>query len=775
MSAPSERRCESSDGLAVVWSDGVARIEWHHPDWLGPLALRVDGASHRMSSVEDGAGTDDLGAHRRFEVTWQDLARPIATSLRAYDDLPLLVFRTEARAAMEGLASGSLERPCVAWPWLRPDRRRTSGVPEGTSAIGHLYTEFGIPSFSDASLAHFPMLDYPPRPAIVEPLWIVAPDGRCLFLAPLDSFHDQVIAVPRGDANAEQGLACGWHGDLDTVPAGFASELAVLAGTSPRAVLERWGGWLRRRSGLAPRSRYADPVLSHLSYWTDNGAAYWYRTAPGLDLPTTLERTIARLRADDVPIHAVELDSWFYPHEKTRPLNPKSEFEVPPTGCIAWEPRCDVLPDGIAALRRRLGNPPLVLHGRHFSSRSPYFERHEAWIDGERAHPVEGHLLESLLTQASAWGAVQYEQDWLIESYLGVRGLRAAPGRARAWQEGLDRAARERGLTLLWCMASPADFMQSATLAGVTAIRTSGDYRYLIGNAALWLWYLHGNALARALDLPAFKDVFLSSRDGSDLDGDPHAELEALLAVLGAGPVGLGDRLGRTDRELVMRTCRSDGRLVKPDVPVAALDRCFRNHSMLVPSPLVGETHSKHTAGTWTYVVAMNVHMGGAHLTVDLPLAELGAYAPSGPLAVYDWRKRTLEPLAPGAPLHFELDPLDWSHRVLCPVLEGGIVVVGDPERYVTAGDSRIGDVRTRAGKVEIEVLGAPGERVRVEGLGPPGLRASAAAAETDARLVALPDALLSFERSADGRFRLEVQVTDRGRVDVVLSAQGEA
>jgi hypothetical protein len=770
MPASPDRRAEAAAGLAVAWRDGVARIEWHHPDWLGPLALRVDGTAQRDPSFSEEAGEDDLGCHRRFEIAWPGLGRPIATSLRAYADLPLLVFRIEAVAAMDGLATGSFERPCVAWPWLRPDRREAGGVPEGTTAVGHLYTEFAIPSFSDASLARFPMLDYPPRPAIVEPLWIVAPDGRCLLLAPLDSFHDQVIAVPRGDANAEQGLACGWHGDLEAVPAGFASELAVLAGTSPRALLERWGGWLRRRSGLAARSRYADPVLSDLSYWTDNGAAYWYRTEPGLDLPTTLERTIARLRADDVPIRTIELDSWFYPHEKTRPLNPERELDVPPTGCIAWEPRGDVLPDGIGALRRRLGDPPLVLHGRHFSSRSPYFERHEAWVDGERAHPVDEQLLASLMAQASAWGAVQYEQDWLIESFLGVRALRAEPGRARAWQAGLDRAARELGLSLLWCMASPADFMQSATLSGVTAIRTSGDYRYLIGSAALWLWYLHTNALARALDLPAFKDVFLSSREGRGLDGDPHAEVEALLAVLGAGPVGLGDRLGRTDRELVLRTCRADGRLVKPDVPVAALDRCFASHSMLMPAPLVGETHSQHAAGTWTYVVALNVHMGGEHLSVDLSLEELGAYAPGGPLAVYDWRKRRLEPLASGAPLHFELAPLDWDFRVLCPVLEGGVVVLGDPQRYATAGDSRIGEVRTRAGRIDVEVLGAPGEAVCIEGLGPQGLRAEVAAGEKDDRLAAQPASLLAWEQAPDGHFRLKLRIPDRGRADVVLA-----
>ena len=53
------------------------------------------------------------------------------------------------------------------------------------------------------------------------------------------------------------------------------------------------------------------------------------------------------------------------------------------------------------------------------------------------------------------------ESDWLVEVFFGVRGLRAEPGRARAWQEGLDRAARDRGITLQWCMGTPADFAQA--------------------------------------------------------------------------------------------------------------------------------------------------------------------------------------------------------------------------------------------------------------------------------------------------------------------------
>ena len=143
------------------------------------------------------------------------------------------------------------------------------------------------------------------------------------------------------------------------------------------------------------------------------------------------------------------------------------------------------------------------------------------------------------------------------------------------------RRPRAAGVTLQWCMATPADFMESVHLRELASIRTSGDYRYLFDNALNWVWFLHGNALARALGLWPYKDVFLSHRRRPRASATVSREAESLLAALSGGPVGIGDQLGHTRRELVLRTCRADGVLVKPDLPLAALDRCFREPRLL--------------------------------------------------------------------------------------------------------------------------------------------------------------------------------------------------
>lgn len=600
------------------------------------------------------------------------------------------VLRIEATEALRGIANGDFATVSSGWRFS-PTERAAGVAPDGMRAFGYQYTEFAMPTTSDDSLARW--FFFPLRPPIVMPLWLLVPDGRAVLFAPLDNFHEQLISVANG-------VAIGWHGHLDEVPAGFATEMGVFQGDSPRDCLEGWGALLRERYGTVRRGRYADSLGRKPSYWTDNGAAYWYRTEPGTGgVGETLEAVVADLRARDIPFGTVQLDSWFYPHQVLRPFDTE-EWVVPPTGLIEWDARDDILPEGVPALAERLGRPPLATHIRHLSSASPYVEQFDCWTDGERAHPKGPELYERWLDQAVAWGVETFEHDWLIECWMGVRGLREEPGRARRWQEALDRTAGARGMTLQWCMPSPADMCQTVTLRNVTSIRTSGDHGYLVGPGFLWAWFLYTNALARVLHLQPFKDVFMS-------DGE-HAEMEALLSSLSTGPVGVGDRVGRTDAALVRRTCRGDGVLVKPYVAVAAADRCFYENAVARAVPLVGECWTQHAAGRWTYVVAANVFRGEQPITGRVTLADVGV---EGPAVAWDWRRRTAELIEPGDGWDVALDPLEWDYRVLAPVLPGDVAVFGDVDLFVSAGDMRIGDVRDGV----VTVLGA-GETVTITG-----------------------------------------------------------
>src|SRR5690606_26311698 len=72
--------------------------------------------------------------------------------------------------------------------------------------------------------------------------------------------------------------------------------------------------------------------------------------------------------------------------------------------------------------------------------------------------------------------------------------------------------------------------------------------------------------------------------------------------------------------------------------------------------------------------------------------------------------------LAPDDGFELALAPLDWDYRVLCPLLPGGLALVGDPDRYATAGDQRLAEVRATPAGVACDVLGAAGEAQTIAG-----------------------------------------------------------
>ena len=263
--------------------------------------------------------------------------------------------------------------------------------------------------------------------------------------------------------------------------------------------------------------------------------------------------------------------------------------------------------------------------------------------------------------------------------WFGVRALRAAPDRAAAWQRRLDALADESGVELIWCMATPADIVLAATLDHVVAVRTSDDYRFAADPALLWTWYLTVNRLAGALELPAFKDCFFSRRPSAGaeaIDGDEHAELEALLACMSAGPVGIGDRVGCTDREVVLRTCDADGRIRHVDRPLALVDAC------LFGEPVRGErlawatTTSTRAGKVWTYVVAINTATERRVIADRFELASIGLV---GPYAVYDWRHGGVQRTDA---IGTELAPRDWALWVCAP--PGERADAGELTKYVT-------------------------------------------------------------------------------------------
>ena len=84
-------------------------------------------------------------------------------------------------------------------------------------------------------------------------------------------------------------------------------------------------------------------------------------------------------------------------------------------------------------LQPKLKSPVVPLLRHSFAVRGPVAQallfvsglgHYEAYLNGAKVG-------DRFLAQAASWGAISYEQDWLVEIWLGVRGLRERPGRVR--------------------------------------------------------------------------------------------------------------------------------------------------------------------------------------------------------------------------------------------------------------------------------------------------------------------------------------------------------
>lgn len=148
-------------------------------------------------------------------------------------------------------------------------------------------------------------------------------------------------------------------------------------------------------------------------------------------------------------------------------------------------------------------------------------------------------------------------------------------------------------------MAHPAAFLHALSLPSVTNGRASGDYQTPTSNL-----YSYGTSAPffAAVDIAPSKDNFWTTpnqprpRDLTPSGGPPPCDggsrnvtdnfLHALVATLSTGPVGFSDALGYTNASLVRSTCAASGLLLKPSLPLAAIDRSFsrRTHDSRQPS-----------------------------------------------------------------------------------------------------------------------------------------------------------------------------------------------
>ena len=159
-------------------------------------------------------------------------------------------------------------------------------------------------------------------------------------------------------------------------------------------------------------------------------------------------------------------------------------------------------------------------------------------------------------------------------------------------------------------MMNPIHALQSTQLKQMTNGRATWDnHREFNGVFTMG----QNSLLYNSLGFFASRDNVYSSNDTTNqtgcIDGGEacmqhNAALNNAVAVLTSGPYGISDGVGFTDRVLVMRSCRSDGVMLRPLWPLSSLDAAFTR----LAGALVWAAHDEPASGyRWSYVLGVNL------------------------------------------------------------------------------------------------------------------------------------------------------------------------
>jgi hypothetical protein len=192
-----------------------------------------------------------------------------------------------------------------------------------------------------------------------------------------------------------------------------------------------------------------------------------------------------------------------------------------------------------------------------------------------------------------------------------------------------------------------------------------------------------------------------------------HETGNMIVSVLSAGAVGIGDAIGKEDKRNIMLACRSDGVLVKPDVPLLPLDEDYLHAARHEHRPVLAFTYTDHTGLITGYLFAFDNTRNDDNALCFRPAA-LGM---SGKVVVFNPHTKQLRMMDAGNDFRDQLTGESYAYYIIAPVTSSDIAFLGDADKIAATGRQRIAAISDEDGVLQIKVLFAKGESfVRLRG-----------------------------------------------------------
>jgi hypothetical protein len=644
---------------------GNYRIVAENPQWIFGGTL-----TSAAIAVSKTSGQDRVGAYQQFTFNWQSGETPLQGTIRLYQREPLVFFEYKYLKAASPAS--------VSFPSF-------TTIPERLHHFSYENGAFSAPQFELGQYG--------------TP-WLLFDDkADAAVISPASHF---IIAAMRGDG--DHLIASGMNDQLTGVPEGFSQQTLMAISPGIRHTFDTWGSGLVALGGKTRPGNESDTTLKYFGYWTDNGAAYYYRFDPKLGYAGTLQAVIRQYREEKIPVRYLQLDSWWY--DKAYPgmsANDQTGNWKAFGGIMQFRADASLFPQGLGAFQKEV-DLPLVVHSRWISQRSPYHKNYE--ISG--IAPVGARWWNDTAQYLESNGVITYEQDWQSRITPQSPAFSSTIHTGDDFYNHMAESSQAHHMTMQYCMALPSDFLEGSRYGNLTTIRTSDD-RF---SRPRWQDFLYTSQLAYAIGSWPWTDVFFS-----------HETNNMLISTLSAGPVGTGDALGAEDKKNIMKAVRADGVIVKPDVPLMPLDRMYvEDYARTAPrvqregfvDEMAHHGETPFVAGSWTddsairtaYVFAYS-RSASVYQTVSFTPEDVGV---SSPVSVYDYFSHVVSHVVAGQNFQAMVGGGETGYYIVAPAGPSGIALFGDQGKFASMGKQRIESLKEDANSVTAQVLFAAGD-----------------------------------------------------------------
>src|SRR5205823_2118088 len=235
------------------------------------------------------------------------------------------------------------------------------------------------------------------------------------------------------------GIEVGVNPAIADLPQDFQFDTILVIGKGVNQTFESWGRALTDLGGKTRRPNDADRMLSRLGYWTDAGAAYYYRWEAGLGYAGTLQQVKEEFDRKGAPLGYMQLDSWFYPKGRA------ARWDDITGGIYRYEADPSLFPTSLKDFQQTLGIP-LVAHGRWIDPMSPYRQQYRMSSDVS----IDSNYWDAVGEYLRSSGVITYEQDWLGTSQATLNLNDRA-----AYLDNMARADLQRNISIQYCMPLP--------------------------------------------------------------------------------------------------------------------------------------------------------------------------------------------------------------------------------------------------------------------------------------------------------------------------------